>query len=95
MFATDTYDYKFQQAGLIQKGDINTGIHDSILQKAALMQLRQEFWPIRSFWKRNNPIKWNPRMIQRLIFRDRQPLWERKRKQYNPTSSMPGKSHSL
>jgi hypothetical protein len=95
MFTSNTHDYIFRQAGLIQKGDINTGIHDSILRKAALMQFRQEYWSIRSSWKRNNPIRRIIRMIQGLIFRDRHPIWKRKRKQYRPSTTVPRNSQSV
>lgn len=38
MYQTSTHDYVFQQAGLTQKGDINTSIHDYMIRKSVLTQ---------------------------------------------------------
>ncbi len=47
MYTTNTHDYAFQQAGLIQAGDINQRIHDHLLQKSVLTWEANTYQPTR------------------------------------------------
>jgi hypothetical protein len=90
MYCTNANDYILQQAGLIQKSDINTGIPDSFLRKSALIQGTQEYRPIWSYWKSNSPLKWATRSFNKLDFRGRQTIRKRIQKHYHPASTIPG-----
>jgi hypothetical protein len=83
-------DYILQQAGLIQNGDINTGIHDSLLRNATLIRGRQEYRPIWSYWKGKRPFSWATRLINKRNLRDRQMIRKRIQKHYQPASTIPG-----
>jgi len=90
MYFTNSNDCILQQAGLIQKGDINTGIPGSILRNAVLSQERQEYRPIWSCWNRKSPVSWATRMIQKLNFRNRQVIRKQTKKHYRPVSTISG-----
>lgn len=90
MFCSNNHDYLLQQAGLIQNGEITTRIHDSILRNAALTQTAKNHQPIWPYWKRNNPLSWNSKLIQRLISRKHYPARKQIREDYHPAAPLPG-----
>ena len=90
MFSTNNHDYLLQRAGLIQKGDLNTGLHNTILSTAALMYSRKRYQPIRPSWKRNNPLSWISQLIQWLFSREHQPARKQIREKYHPSALLPG-----
>jgi len=90
MFSSNNHDYLLQQAGLIQNGEITTRIHDSILRNAALRQPGNNYQPIWPSWKRNNPLSWISKQIQRFISRKHQPARKQIREKYHPSAPTPG-----
>jgi len=47
MFQTSTHDYVIQQAGLIQKGELNTSIPNHLLQTAVLTHGTENYRQVR------------------------------------------------
>ena len=97
MFTMYSHDYIIQQAGLIQKGDINMRIPGYLLQRNVLMSSTKRYRPIQSSWISSTPIRRETNLSHRLIFGDRcAVLWRRKQalEQCCPAQAVPGKSPS-
>jgi hypothetical protein len=90
MYCTSTNDYILKQAGLIQNSDINTGIHDSFLRTATLIQATKDYRPIWFYWKRIRPIRWATGMFPKLSFSGRQTIRKQIQKNYHSASTLPG-----
>jgi hypothetical protein len=69
MYQTSTHDYIYQQAGLIQQGDINTGIHDYMISKSLLAQSAGNHQLVRSLPIPRGFTSWLLNLVASLIWK--------------------------
>ena len=68
MFYTNAYDQIIQQAGSIQRGDINTAIHDHLLQKAVLTRYADQYQPTRTRAELTGYKSWLINLLAKLVW---------------------------